>query len=87
QESDGSWVVDAAAHVEELEELFDVEFGERDYDTVGGLVVSGFGRVPNVGESMISHGLNVEVLMADHRRVRKVRVRRDSSEQKATGGA
>ena len=81
-EGDGTWVVDAVAHVDELEPLFDVAFEERDFDTVGGLVVSGFGRVPGVGELLETHGLHIEVLQADNRRVRRVRVRRaDPSEE------
>ena len=72
-EADGSWLIDAVAHVEELERLFDVEFEERDFDTVGGLVVSGFGRVPRVGETLTTHGLRIEVLQADNRRVLRVR--------------
>jgi magnesium and cobalt transporter len=81
-EEDGTWVVDAVAHVDELEPLFDVAFEERDFDTVGGLVVSGFGRVPRVGETLETHGLHIEVLQADNRRVLRVRVQRaDTSEE------
>ncbi|HKQ60657.1 MAG TPA: hemolysin family protein, partial [Candidatus Polarisedimenticolaceae bacterium] len=76
QEPDGAWVLHATAHVEQLEELFDVEFADRDFDTVGGLVVAAFGRVPAVGESLETHGLWLEVLAADPRRVHRVRVRR-----------
>lgn len=83
READGCWVVDAVAHVDELESLFQVQFGEREFDTVGGLVVSGFGRVPRAGETLRTHGLELEVLQADNRRVRKVRVRRD----RASGAA
>jgi len=75
-ESEGCWVVEAVAHIDELETLFDVEFGDRDFDTVGGLVVSGFGRVPAAGEILEMHDLLIEVLQADNRRVRRVRVRR-----------
>jgi magnesium and cobalt transporter len=75
EEHDGSWVVDASAHVEELEQLFGVDFGERDFDTVGGLVISSFGRVPVPGESLDTRGLHIEVLKADPRRIHLVRVR------------
>jgi CBS domain containing-hemolysin-like protein len=81
-EAAGTWVVDAVAHVDELEPLFDVAFEGRDFDTVGGLVVSGFGRVPRVGENLNTHGLHIEVLQADNRRVLRVRIRRaDPSEE------
>jgi len=76
QQSDGSWVVAAVTHVKELEALFDMEFEDREFDTVGGLVVFGFGRVPTVGERIETHGLDIQVLEADRRRVRQVRIRR-----------
>jgi magnesium and cobalt transporter len=79
QEPDGSWTIDAATHVEELEELFDVEFSERGFDTVGGLVVSSFGRVPAEGEKLGIHGLEFVVLEADSRRIHSVRVRRSAA--------
>jgi len=84
-EGDGAWVVDAVAHVEELEALFDVHFGEREFDTVGGLVVSSFGRVPTVGETTSVQGLAVEVLRADGRRVQSVRVRRAGERIESAG--
>jgi len=62
QAPDGSWVLNGLAHVEELERLFDVEVKERDFDTVGGLVVAMAGRVPSAGEAFETHGLRIEVL-------------------------
>ncbi len=76
QAPDGSWSVSGLAHVEEIEALFGVEFGERDFDTVGGLVVASLGRVPEAGEKLEIWGLGVEVLEADRRRVYRVRFRR-----------
>jgi CBS domain containing-hemolysin-like protein len=76
EQADGSWIVAAFAHVEDLEELLDVKFGDRDFDTVGGLVVSRLGRVPGVGETLEAAGLAIEVLRADRRRVQRVMVRR-----------
>jgi CBS domain containing-hemolysin-like protein len=76
QESDGSWTINAVAHVKELESRFGFEMEDRDFDTVGGLVVFGFGRVPSPGERLEFQGLSVEVLQADRRRVHKVRVRK-----------
>jgi len=76
KEADGSYRVHAVAHVDELETLFGVEFENRDFDTVGGLVVSTFGRVPKAGEHVTVQGLRLEVLQADRRRILMVRVRR-----------
>ncbi|ANM32049.1 hypothetical protein ABI59_03035 [Acidobacteria bacterium Mor1] len=75
QEQDGSWLVSALAHVRQIETLFEIEIGERDFDTVGGLVVSAFGRVPQGGEVIERYGLHFETLEADKRRVYRVRIR------------
>jgi len=73
-QDDGSWIINASAHVDELEERFGLQFEPRDFDTVGGLVVTGLGRVPEAGEVLKVQGLEIEVLEADHRRIRLVRV-------------
>ncbi len=73
-EANGNWIVNAAVHVKEIEEVFGIEFDGRDFDTVGGLVVSAFGRVPAAGERVQIGGLDVEVLEADQKRVQLVRL-------------
>jgi CBS domain containing-hemolysin-like protein len=79
READGSWLINAAVHVDRLTELFGVEFEERDFDTVGGLVVSELGRVPLQGETFDFRTLRIEVLEVDRRRTRLVRVRTSPS--------
>ena len=74
-QADGSAIVSGLAHVEELESMFHVQFGDREFDTVGGLVTAALGRVPDAGETLEAHGLRIEVLEADLRRVFRVRVR------------
>jgi CBS domain containing-hemolysin-like protein len=78
-EEGGAWLVSGLAHAEELERVFGVDLGERDYDTVGGFVTAALGRVPAPGETFASRGLTVEVVEADARRVRRIRVRPDPS--------
>ncbi len=74
------WLFNGLVHVSELEELFDVEFENRDFDTVGGLVVACLGRVPAVGESVLYQGLELKAEEADPRRVYVVRVSRATGE-------
>jgi hemolysin (HlyC) family protein len=83
--ADGSLDADARVPVEALEEHVGAMLSEdeRDeIDTLGGLVVSLAGRVPIRGE-LIRHpsGLEFEVLEADPRRIRRVRVRRQGTLQ------
>jgi putative hemolysin len=87
QESDGVWSINAAANVDELNELFGIEFDDRDFDTVGGLIVSRLGRVPSPGETASIDGLRFEVLDSDPRRIRQVRVRRDEEASEAQVGS
>lgn len=77
--ADGTIIVDARAEIEDIEEKFG-EFltaDERDdIDTIAGLVVALAGRVPARGEYFFhSSGARFEVLDADPRRVRRVRMR------------
>ncbi|MCP3979934.1 MAG: HlyC/CorC family transporter [bacterium] len=86
-EADGVYMISAAAHVDELEKLFGVEFEGRNFDTVGGLVVHRFGRVPSAGEILDVEGLRLEVLQAERRRVHRVRVRRKHPTDEAQAGS
>jgi len=75
-QADGSWLVSGMVHVEQIEELFGLEVGEREFDTVGGLVVAAAGRVPAQDEVLEIHGLRIQVVRADRRRVYQVRLRK-----------
>ncbi len=82
--TDGALDADARVSVEALEQRLGAVLSadERDeIDTLGGLVVSLAGRVPIRGE-LIRHpsGLEFEVLEADPRRIKRVRVRRHRRE-------
>ncbi len=76
---DGSLVADARVLIEDLEPKLGVDLlpadRDEDIDTVGGLVFDLAGRVPESGE-VIAHpaGLDFEILEADPRRVRRVRI-------------
>lgn len=80
----GVFDADARAPLEELEAALGRDLAppdmEEDIDTVAGLVVALAGRVPQRGE-VISHpdGYEFEVVEADPRRVRRVRVRNGAS--------
>jgi CBS domain containing-hemolysin-like protein len=79
QEATGVWLVHAVVHVKEVEHLLQVEFTDRDFDTVGGMVVAAFGRVPQAGETIVTNGIHVTVLQSDRKRVNRVRVTLDDN--------
>jgi magnesium and cobalt transporter len=79
-EGDGAAVADARATVQELEALFGTVLTEaerEEADTVAGLIFSITGRIAKRGE-IVRHesGLEFEVIDADPRRLKSVRVRR-----------
>jgi CBS domain containing-hemolysin-like protein len=49
---------------------------EEDFDTIGGFVFHQFGRIPEVGERLETHGVRIEVLAATRRRIDLVRIDR-----------
>jgi len=80
EKPDGTILADARATVEEFEALVGpvlTEEEREEIDTLGGLVFSLAGRVASRGE-VIRHpaGLDFEVVAADPRRLRTLRVRR-----------
>ncbi len=81
ERADGTVDLDARMPVEDFEarfgEVLTAEERGQDIDTVGGLVSTLAGRVPARGE-LLSHpsGLEFQVLEADPRRIRRLRVRR-----------
>lgn len=65
----GRYRVKATTQIADFNEALQTEFSDEDYDTVGGLVLSQFGRLPKRGESIEFEGLKVSVLRADSRRI------------------
>jgi CBS domain containing-hemolysin-like protein len=72
------------AHIDEINEVMDVELPEDgDYDTIGGFVFSELGRVPQSGETMVwQEKVRITVLEATKRRIDRVRISRQSSDQR-----
>jgi len=74
-EGDGAFVFSAKVNIAEVHDRLGVEIEPEGFETVGGYVLTRAGRVPSVGETFDSDGLQVEVLEAERRRIHKVRMR------------
>jgi len=70
------WIVMALTRIEEFNEYFAASLQDDDYETIGGLVMRGFGRLPKRGEAIDLGGFNFRVLQADRRRIHRVEVTR-----------
>lgn len=75
-QEEGAYLVSGGANLEVLRTLFGVEIGEMEFDSVAGLVLDRIGHVPRPGETVTWHGIELEVLEVERRRVRRIRVRR-----------
>lgn len=76
----GVWDVDARAEIDDFEEVVGEEIAaadeDDDVDSLGGLVFTLAGRIPERGEVIRqSSGYEFEVLEADQRRIKRMRVR------------
>ncbi len=81
KQEDGTWLIDATLPTGELKLLLGIEAPlpnefEADYRTVGGFVVTQFGRIPAANDKFEWQGWRFEVVEMDRRRVDKVRIGR-----------
>ena len=65
----GHYRVKAVTEIADFNEAFGTHLSDEHYDTIGGLVLSRFGRLPKRGEQIIVEGLRIQVLRADSRRI------------------
>ncbi len=73
------FTVKALTPIAEFNEFFDTEFPEEDFDTIGGLVLSQFGRIPQRDETLVIGGFVFKVLSADNRQIRLLHVTRNQA--------
>ena len=79
-EGDGSFIFAGTVGVDDVAECLKIEIERQGFETVGGYVLSLLGRVPRVGETLNVDDVHVEILEGEHRRVKRVRMRRRSAD-------
>ncbi|MDE2354044.1 MAG: magnesium/cobalt efflux protein, partial [Betaproteobacteria bacterium] len=77
----GRFRVKAVTELADFNEVLGSTLASEDFDTVGGLVVSRFGRLPKRGERIAFDGLTFQVLRADSRRLHSVLVEKVPPEE------
>ena len=75
-EGSGSFVFSGTVDIDEVAYRLRVQIEREGFETVGGYLMSHLCRVPAVGETFEVDGLTVEVVEAERRRIRKVRISR-----------
>src|SRR5215211_1775382 len=75
-EANGRFRVKAQTEIGDFNAQFGTRFEDEEFDTVGGLVLKSFGRLPKRGEATAIGGLRFRVLRADSRRLHTLQVER-----------
>ena len=74
RDESGSFRVKARTEIADFNSAFGTDFSDDGFDTVGGLLIQRFGRLPKRGESMTIEGLRFQVLRGDSRRLHMLQV-------------
>ncbi len=86
REGGQQYTVHALARIEDFNEYFGSEFSDEEFDTIGGLVMHQFGRLPKRGENVSIEGFDFKVLRADRRRIDLLRVTAPPGVEPRAGG-
>jgi len=74
--AENNYVIEAQIQIDDFNERFQSGLSEQDYDTLGGLITSKFGYVPEVNESIELDGFTFTVIETDGRRILQLRASR-----------
>jgi CBS domain containing-hemolysin-like protein len=80
QTGENEYVLDARMDLDDVNNLLQTDLPTEVGDTLGGLIYSSLGKVPAPGEQLRMNGLLIEVLTVTGRRIRKVRLKKESVE-------
>lgn len=68
---DKTVLVDARLDTEKLENHFNVELPDGDFESVGGFIIHILGKIPKTGEEITYENLKIKIKSADERRINK----------------
>ena len=76
--SDNQFQVEAIAEISSFNEFFDVGLADDEFDTVGGLVVHAFGRLPDIDETTSIENFDFKVIAGDNRKITLLEVTKNT---------
>lgn len=74
RDGERQFTVRALTPIEDFNQYFGTAFSDEEFDTIGGLILQEFGRLPRRGESILIGQIEFRVLRADRRRIDTLRV-------------
>jgi len=72
--TESTFFVQALTPIEDFNEAFGSTFSDEEFDTIGGLVLNAFGRLPNRNETTHLEGFEFKVINSDQRKLNSLRV-------------
>ncbi len=73
-QEDGSHVVQAITPITEFNDYFESDFSHEDFETIGGIILSEFERLPSINESIDLINWRFTILAADLRMISVIKV-------------
>lgn len=75
QSADGSWVIDGAMTIRDLNRLHDWSLPDDEANTVAGLVIHEAQTIPAIGQVFSFHGFRFEILEKEENRISSIKMR------------
>lgn len=72
--NEDQYTVKALMPLVEFNEYFSTEITDEENETIGGVIINAFGRLPKQGEELNYEGFNFKVMRADRRRILTLQV-------------
>ncbi|MEH6467657.1 MAG: transporter associated domain-containing protein, partial [Porticoccus sp.] len=69
-QQDGSYLIEALTPIDDFNERFDVGISDDEFDTIGGIIVQAFGRMPKIDETVEVNGFTFRIAEGDNRQVK-----------------
>jgi magnesium and cobalt transporter len=75
QQDEDHYRVKALTEIEDFNEILGTHFSDKEFTTIGGLVINKFGHLPKRGDSVDIENLTVSVVRADSRRLHSILIK------------
>jgi len=73
--TDDDYLIKALTPIDEFNEHFKTRLSDKEFDTIGGLVIQAFGHMPSRNETTTLEGFEFKVIIADQRKIHSLRLR------------
>lgn len=74
QHKENNFSLKGQTPIEEFNKYFNLKFSDSEFDTIGGLILKGFGHLPKRGETITIEGIPFTVLRANRRRIQLLKI-------------